>query len=136
MTNQPPRGLLNPTLHLFGSALLVTAAELLLKVGASAAAAGKKASIAGGIADGLASPWTWAGIVCYVLSFLSWLHVLRWVPLIVAFNLMNGVHILVPVGSWLVLGESIPPARWVGIGLITAGLFLIAKPLAKMEERL
>lgn len=124
-----PRGFLNPYFQLFAGALLVTVSELLLKRGAT------------GYTDptglsALASWWVWGGIACYILSFVSWLHVLRHVPLIVAFNLMNAVHVLIPISSWLFLGEVVPPARWAGIALITLGLCLIAKPLAKLEERL
>jgi len=39
-------------------------------------------------------------------------------------------------GSWIVLAEKINAVRWSGIALVIVGLFLVAKPVAKMEERL
>ena len=84
----------------------------------------------------LASGWTWAGIVLYILSFLSWLHVLRYVSLTIAFSLINAVHVLVPVGAWLFLHEHIPVSRWLGILLIVSGVIFVAGPIAKVEEEL
>ena len=70
----------------------------------------------------LASLWTWAGITCYILSFLSWIYVLRSVPLGTAFALISVAHVLIPLGSWAFLHEVIGPARWCGISLVVAGL--------------
>ena len=84
----------------------------------------------------LASPWTWAGIACHILSFASWLHVLRFVPLNVAFSLISVVHVLVPLGAWLFLGEPISLTRWLGIGLVLAGIALVARPAARAEAEL
>src|SRR5947199_3076101 len=78
----------NPYVQLAIGAVLVAASELLLKRGAASGAAGS--GIAGLFGfHALASPWTWLGIILYVLSFLSWLHVLRLMPLSVAFGIIN-----------------------------------------------
>ena len=71
-----------------------------------------------------------------ILSFLTWLYVLRHLALSVAFPISQSVHVVVPLCSWIVLGEIISPVRWCGIGLVLIGLFLVAKPVAKFEERL
>ena len=77
-----PRGFLNPYFQLGLGAVLVTASEILLKIGATAVPSeGWLTEV--GIAA-LASWWTWAGIVTYLLSFASWLLVLRYVPLGIA----------------------------------------------------
>jgi drug/metabolite transporter (DMT)-like permease len=126
-----PGGFLNPYVQIAIGALLVTASELLLKRGATAAAGSSLFGI-----GALASPWTWAGIVTYVLSFASWIYVLRHVPLGIAFSLINVVHVLVPLGSWALLGETISPRRWAGIALVTAGIVLMARNVATAEEKL
>jgi drug/metabolite transporter (DMT)-like permease len=46
------------------------------------------------------------------------------------------VDILVPLSCWIFLGEFISSRRWVGIGLVVIGLALVAKPIARIEERL
>ncbi len=46
------------------------------------------------------------------------------------------MHILVPLSSWIFLGEAILPRRWLGIGLVLVGLLIVAKPAARLEEKL
>ena len=129
-----PGGFLNPYVQLGIGAVLVTASELLLKKGATAVpTAGWLAAI--GVAA-LASWWTWAGIVTYLLSFASWLHVLRFVPLGIAFAVINVVHVLVPLGSLVFLHENVSTKRWLGIALVLTGLLLMLQQVAKAEEKL
>jgi drug/metabolite transporter (DMT)-like permease len=128
----PRRGwFFDPYVQILVGALLVTASELLLKKGASVAPGASWTGI-----DALASAWTWGGIVTYVLSFASWLYVLRFVPLGIAFALINGVHVLVPVGSWAFLGETLSAQRWAGIGRVVCGILFIARDAARAEEEL
>src|SRR5947209_1310520 len=88
-----PGGFFDPYIQLGLGAVLVTASELLLKKGATVnpPAAGWLTALG---VTALASWWTWAGIVTYLLSFASWLHVLRFVPLGIAFAIINIVHVL------------------------------------------
>ncbi len=127
----------NPYLHLALNGLLVTASELLLKRGAMATAQipGSAWLDSLGLTI-LGSWWVWAGIACYVVSFVNWLHVLRWIPLSVAFPLASVVHALIPLGAWMFLDERLSPLRWGGIVLIMAGIWLIAEPLTHAEETL
>ncbi|MDB5293695.1 MAG: hypothetical protein JWL69_4936 [Phycisphaerales bacterium] len=125
--------LLNPYVQILLGALLDTVGEVLLAKGARAAPA----------LDGplfwlgpLGSGWTWIGIVSYVLSLISWLYVLRSVPLSVAFPLINVVHVFVPLGAKIFLHETVPPRLWAGITLILIGVLVIARPLMKAEKQL
>ncbi len=85
---------------------------------------------------GLASPMVWLGIIFLILSFVTWLYVLKHLPLSLAFPVSQVVHVMVPLGSLFVLGEWISPTRWAGIALVLLGLAIVAKPVAKLEERL
>jgi len=134
-----PRGgwrwVLNPYLHLVLNGLLITTAEILMKKGASASAAipvPAWLSFLGVTA--LGSWWTWAGIGFHLAGFANWLYVLRWIPLSIAFPLASMVHVLIPLGSWFFLGETITTIRWCGIALIITGIWFIAKPLVQAEE--
>jgi undecaprenyl phosphate-alpha-L-ara4N flippase subunit ArnE len=71
-----------------------------------------------------------------ILSLLSWLYILRLVPLSIAFPLSNVVHVLVPLSCWIFLGELISTRRWCGIALVLIGLIVVAKPFARIEEKL
>src|SRR6476619_6259223 len=130
-----PAGFGNPWLQLGLSVVCVFGSELLLKRGASEVAAPDDAFSWSGV-NGLASPLVWWAILLIIASFISWLYVLRYIPLTIAFPLSRVVDILVPLGCWIFLGESISVLRWCGIGLVIIGLALVAKPIAQIEERL
>ena len=126
---------LNPFVQISLCIVMGTAAEVLLKKGASMTANIPSAVPWLGL-TGLSSGWTWLSIVCTVLSFFSWMAAIRFLPLGVAFPLTNAVQVLVPLSCWWFLGEGITPWRWCGIALVIAGLMVVAKPYAKLDERL
>src|SRR6266550_13146 len=130
-----PYGFRNPWLQLALSVLFVLVSEFLLKRGATDVAEPDSAFSWTGI-NGLASPLVWWAILLIVASFISWLYVLKYIPLTIAFPLSRVVDILVPLSCWIFLGEFISARRWIGIGLVVVGLALVAKPIARMEERL
>ena len=129
-----PSGFANPWLQLALSVVCVLASELLLKRGASETASATSWSWTG--INSLASPLVWWGIICVIASFLSWLYVLKYVPLTIAFPLSRVVDVLVPLCCWILLGEEISAHRWCGIALVIIGLAVVAKPVAKMEQHL
>ena len=124
------RVLLNPYVQLGLNALFTTAADLLLKKGATA---GETVTWYG--LGALVSPWTWLGILAYLLAFGCWLYVLRHIPLSIAFGLVTVVQLLVPLGAKFLLGELISPQRWLGIGCVLCGTVLIGRIAAQVEEK-
>ena len=118
-----PSGFGNPWLQLALSVLCVLVSELLLKRGANDIANPSSAWSWTGI-NGLASPLVWLGIAFVIASFLSWLYVLKYIPLTIAFPLSRVVDILVPLGCWIFLRESISTLRWCGIALVVIGIVL------------
>ena len=86
--------------------------------------------------NGLASPLVWWAILLIIASFITWLYVLRFIPLSIAFPLSRVVDAMVPLGCWIFLGEAISTRRWVGIALVIVGLAVIARPVARLEEEL
>lgn len=83
----------------------------------------------------LISGWVWAGILCFITSFIFWLKVLKVLPLNIAFNLVNIEHVFVPLASYLFLGEMISPMRAIGIGIVLLGVWVIAEAYCRIEER-
>jgi drug/metabolite transporter (DMT)-like permease len=134
-THDRPSGFRNPWLHLALSVGCVLVSELLLKRGASEIANPDNAWSWTGI-NGLTSPLVWLAILFIIASLITWLYVLKYIPLSIAFPLSRVVDALVPLCCWVFLGEAISPRRWVGIALVVIGLAVIAKPVARMEERL
>jgi len=135
MTSNRPSGFANPWLQLALSVLCVLASELLLKRGATEVADPNSALSWTGI-NGLTSSLVWWAILLVIVSFASWLYVLKYIPLTVAFPLSRVVDVLVPISCWILLGEIISVRRWCGIALVIAGLALVAKPVAQLEEKL
>lgn len=130
-----PSGFWNPWFHLALSVLCVFVSELLLKRGAAEVAEPDSALSWTGL-NGLVSPSVWWAILLILASFVTWLYVLKYIPLSIAFPLSRVVDVLVPLGCWIFLSEHISLVRWCGIALVVIGLAVIAKPVAQMEERL
>ena len=134
-TETTPSGFRNPWLHLGISVICVTIYELLLKRGAVETADPNSSWSWTGL-TGLGSIYVWIAIVFVIVSLITWLYVLRFLPLSIAFPISQSVHVFVPLGSWLVLGENIVTLRWIGIALVSLGLAIVAKPVARLEEEL
>ena len=138
MSSEPPRSrrwFANAWLQLAISQLCTLAADLCLKVGANASVHISPKWAWTGLTS-LGSPLVWLGILFMMLSFIGWLYVLRLLPLSLAFPMSQSVHVMVPIASFLLLGERISLLRWCGILLVVFGLFIAAKPVAFFEEQL
>ncbi len=115
-------------------ALFVTASEVCLKKGADDMPDLRNAP--GWLEiQALGSGWVWVGVLCYIVSFVFWLRVLQVLPLNIAFNLVNIEHVFVPLASYFFLGEIISPMRAAGIGIVLLGVWVIAEPYCRVEER-
>lgn len=113
------------------SVLLDAASQIFLKLGANETLHGAVFGV-----SALRSPWVWLGIVCIIVSLVSWLHALRVVPLHMAYNIGGILHVLVPIGCWIFLGEHISLLRSLGIFLVLVGVYVVARPVIHVEERL
>jgi drug/metabolite transporter (DMT)-like permease len=135
MTNNRPSGFANPWFQLGLNIICVVLYELLLKAGARATADLSQTWWWTGI-TGLESPLTWLAIAVIILDLFIWLYVLKYIPLSIAFPLSRLVDVLVPISCWLILKEEISSLRWCGIALVVIGVAIVAKPAARLEERL
>jgi multidrug transporter EmrE-like cation transporter len=112
---------------------LNAAAQLLLKV-----ATRPLAHFADFSADTLASsagilfksPSFWAGMVCYAASVCVWLAALSKAPVSTAYPMLSLGYVVVAAVSVLWLGESMGPAKVLGIALICAGVILVSRSSA------
>ena len=68
-----------------------------------------------------------AGAGCYVLSLVVWIVGLSRVPVSMAYPLLSVGYVLNALAAHYLLGEALTLGRWLGIGLIIAGVFLIAR---------
>ena len=114
---------------LFTGVLLNAAAQLFLKAGTNATGV-----ITLTPSDGLATilrlatvPPILAGLACYAVSVVVWILGLSRVPVSVAYPMLA----LGDVGNagaaqWL-FGEAVSVQRWLGIGFIVLGVFVVAR---------
>jgi len=71
--------------------------------------------------------WFLGGIAAYACSVLTWLLVLRRVPLAVAAPFVALVYVLVPLASRTLFDDRIGPRMWVGMLLVVLGVSLVAR---------
>ena len=73
------------------------------------------------------TPLVWLGLLLYGVGALAWIAVLRRMDLGYAYPFLALNFVLIALVSGLVLGEPMPALRWVGIGLIAAGIVVVAR---------
>lgn len=69
----------------------------------------------------------WAGMLCYGASVCVWLAALSKAPVSTAYPMLSLGYIVVAVISVLWLGETLSPAKVLGIALICAGVVLVSR---------
>ena len=116
-------------LFLLTGVLLNAAAQLLLKAGTN------RLGVITLTADGWsATLWQMAieshfiaGIACYVISVLVWVLGLSRVPVSIAYPLLSLGYVVNAIAAHYLLGEAVTAQRWLGIGFIIVGVYLVAR---------
>lgn len=78
--------------------------------------------------------WFMAGLVAYGVSVLTWLFVLRRVPLAVAAPFVALVYVLVPLASRFAFDDTVSSRMWMGMALIVLGVTLVAQGAPEPSE--
>ena len=73
------------------------------------------------------TPPVWLGLSCYGVSAVLWLVVLSRLDLSYAYLMLASMYVLIPLISWLFLGEQVPPMRWVGMVVVVLGVVIVAR---------
>ena len=103
---------------LLAGVLLNASAQLLLKAGTNAMPLG----------PGLAlEPHILGGLACYAVSVVVWIIALSRVPVSVAYPMLSIGYVVNAIAAWQLLGEALSPLRIAGIGVIIAGVFMVAR---------
>jgi undecaprenyl phosphate-alpha-L-ara4N flippase subunit ArnE len=71
--------------------------------------------------------WFMGGLVAYGFSVLTWLFVLKRVPLSIAAPFVALVYVLVPLASRVFFSDAITPRMWLGMLLVVAGVTLVSQ---------
>jgi drug/metabolite transporter (DMT)-like permease len=111
------------------SVLLAGVAQVTLKVGVNrvtAASGGTVTLDANGVRLLLGSWVVWVGLVVFAASGVLWLFALSKASLSFAYPFAALGYIVIVAASVLILHESVPPLRWLGVAFIAIGIVLVA----------
>lgn len=73
------------------------------------------------------NPYIWLGIVASTGYFFLWLVVLSWADVSWALPMNAVEYVMVALLAMIFLKERIEKTRWIGIGLICAGIFFMMR---------
>ncbi len=114
---------------LFAGVLLNAGAQLLLKAGTNVLgvitlSADNWLTQFGRMA---LEPHIGGGLACYVVRVVVWIMGLSRVPVSIAYPMLSLGYIVNAVAAHYLFGESVTLSRWLGIGFIVAGVWLVAR---------
>jgi undecaprenyl phosphate-alpha-L-ara4N flippase subunit ArnE len=121
---------LSPTSALFAlvTVILNGSAQLLLR----------QAALSGAVPTApltlVRNPWFMVGLAAYACSVLTWLVVLRRVPLSLAAPFVALVYVAVPLASRVLFDDHINPRMWLGMLLVVLGVTLVAQSAPRPAE--
>jgi multidrug transporter EmrE-like cation transporter len=98
--------------------LLNAAAQLLLKAGTNAMPLGPRLAL---------EPHILGGLACYAVSVVVWVAALSRVPVSIAYPMLSIGYIVNAVAAWYLFGETLSTMKLAGIGVIVAGVFMVAR---------
>jgi multidrug transporter EmrE-like cation transporter len=98
--------------------LLNAAAQLLLKAGTNAMPLGPRLAL---------EPHILGGLACYAVSVVVWVVALSRVPVSIAYPMLSIGYIVNAVAAWYLFGETLSTMKLAGIGVIVAGVFMVAR---------
>ncbi|MDG4552544.1 MAG: SMR family transporter [Candidatus Contendobacter sp.] len=109
--------------------LLNAAAQLLLKAGTNTLGV-----ITPTAANALPLTWTvvtnphfLGGFACYGVSVLVWILALSRVPVSIAYPMLSIGYVVNALAAWYLFDEMLSGGRWLGIGFIIIGVYLLAR---------
>ncbi len=73
----------------------------------------------------LFNPWVGAGVLLLILWLLLRMTLLSWADLSYVLPVTSAGYVLTALAGRVFLGEQVSPARWCGISLIFAGVWLV-----------
>jgi drug/metabolite transporter (DMT)-like permease len=68
-----------------------------------------------------------AGVACYMVSLLVWIMGLSRVPVSIAYPMLSLGYVINAVAAHYLFGEAVTVTRWLGIGFIVLGVWLVAR---------
>ena len=113
----------------FAMVLCATIGDLLLKRGMMnvGAVSLTRAGLAHAFTTAMSSPTIWLAILFLIGFMISNMTVLSWADYSYVMPASAIGYALVAFVGMTLLGETVSPRRWIGVGLICAGVFLVGQ---------
>jgi len=99
---------------------------LLLKWGARSLSAGG-GGWASQLLRALGTPSILLGLALYLVPTVLWIWLLRNIPLSVLQPILSVSYVLTAILALWILREPVPLQRWLGMGLIMVGIFMVSR---------
>ena len=114
---------------LFTGVLLNAVAQLLLKAGTNVLGVITltRDNWSGEFGRMAVEPHFIGGVACYGVSLIVWILGLSRVPVSIAYPILSLGYVINAVAAHYLLGESVTLTRWLGIGFIILGVWLVAR---------
>jgi multidrug transporter EmrE-like cation transporter len=103
------------------------AGQTAIKLGVSQPHAGSASGILALVTMILGSPWVLLGLTLYGVGAVAWIAVLARLDLSLAYPLLALNFVLITLSSRLILGETVPTMRWIGMLVICVGIVIVAR---------
>jgi multidrug transporter EmrE-like cation transporter len=114
---------------LFTGVLLNAGAQLLLKAGTNVLGVVTltRDNWVGEFGRMAVEPHVLGGLACYGVSVIVWIIGLSRVPVSIAYPMLSLGYVVNAIAAHYLFGESVTIARWLGIGFIIIGVWLVAR---------
>jgi multidrug transporter EmrE-like cation transporter len=116
--------------------LCIAAMNLLIKAGARAMEGqqqvGASLSLLSMVKTALVNPWIIGGMICGILNFATYTFALKKFQVSTAYPIMVSVsYVIIVFGAAVWFSERLKTLQMVGMGLILAGVWMVASGMAK-----
>ena len=74
------------------------------------------------------NPHIIGGMFCYAFSLVVWIMALSRVPVSIAYPMLSIGYVVSAVAAYFLFGETLGVSRWLGIGFIIVGVWLVSRP--------
>ena len=83
----------------------------------------------------MTSGYIWLGIACLLAFFVAYMLVLTWADYSYVQPASAFSYAVVALLGYFLLGEAVPPLRWIGIFVVCAGVFTVGHTHPRTTEK-
>ena len=87
------------------------------------------------LANIITSGYIWLGIACLLTFFVADMLVLTWADYSYVQPASSFSYAVVAILGYFLLGEAVPPLRWIGILVICVGVFVVGHTHPRTTEK-